>query len=102
MGYIVPVGLGPLLIIFGAVIVGGGLGEVMSRIIGRKSSNVVAFVTLAALVLGALGQHAGRAVKLMNGLNLPFVEAMQQEMQRPWAVLFAVICGLVAMQRIRR
>lgn len=86
------------LILFVAAIVGGAVGEILVRLVKRRTSLVVSVATTLGFFAGAFFEPV-RAV-LRNS------EMSSEQMTRilfsnPWGIAFAALASVVAWQRIR-
>jgi hypothetical protein len=87
-------------VIFVAAIVGGAVGQLVHRVMGRRNNMWVGMLTALGFVIGAfiVPFRASMAVAASGGGTQEMVEAM---FGNPWAFVFAVIAGGVAWSQIK-
>lgn len=94
--YIVPSFIGFFLIFAGAII-GGFVGNLVSRLIQRKSSFIVGAVTALGFLVGAVAEPMMSA----STHGLAPAEALQYAVADPWPIVFAGVAALVAWSQLR-
>ncbi|MCH8274102.1 MAG: hypothetical protein IH851_04870 [Armatimonadetes bacterium] len=96
LSYVIHIGF---FLIFVAVIIGRLVGEVVRRLIRRKSSVIVGAVTALGFMAGALIQPF-RIAMAASGSGAEVGEVLRVAFGDIWSLLFAVIAGAVAWHRL--
>lgn len=86
-------------VIFLGAIVGGFIGEIVSRVSGRKRSLGIAIITGSGFVFGALFFFARDIVELMNA-GLTIAEAISVSRFPLWPMVYAIVASLAAGARL--
>lgn len=95
---VVPAMIGFFVIFLGAI-VGGFIGEIVSRISGKKRSVVMAVITGCGFVLGAFF-WTGRDVLQLMDLGIPFSDAIRSARFPLWSLVYAIVASIAAGARL--
>jgi ABC-type Mn2+/Zn2+ transport system permease subunit len=86
-------------VIFLGAIVGGFIGEIVSRVSGRKKSLAIAIITGSGFALGSLFFFARDVVEFINA-GLTIGEAIRIARFPLWSVVYAIVASLAAGARL--
>jgi hypothetical protein len=83
--------------IFLAAVIGGAVGQLVFRIVGRKSSAIVGAATSLGFLLGAMAGPWFAAVSRSGGQG----DLLNSVFGNPWPIVFACVAGAISWMQLK-